>query len=238
VIVIPPRALNAPVTLHESGSSAFTTFRRVAEPVDACLVVGVHVVVLHLRHGPPVILVDNPGELVLLTMKGEGGMTDAAAPALRVEELANPQGTHAVPRLPVEAMDEVEVDMLGLKPLELPREVAFHFIRRLDDLLRELRGEQNAIPKAPRKSAANDRLTLPLLPERGGVVESGRIHVIDALFYRLVKEARRRGLIDLVGRTRRRQPHAAKTKHGYLYPVASKSSAAHTAFFSSALWRD
>ncbi len=171
-------------------------------------------------------------------MKREAGMEDAAAPALRVEELAHSQAAHSVPRRPIEAVDEVEVDMVGLKPLELPREVAFHFIRRLDDLLRKLCGEQNAIPKAPRKSAANDRLTLPLLPERGGMVEPGRIHVIDALFYRLVKEARRRGLIDLVGRTRSGQPHAAKTKHGYLYPAASKSPVAHTAFFSSALWRD
>ena len=112
--------------LHDDDTNPFR--RRVAKPVGAGLEVGVHVVVLNLCHGPPVVLVDNPGELVLLSVKGERGMTDAAASALRVEELAHSQAAHSVPRLPIEAVDEVEVDMVGLKPLELPREVAFHFI--------------------------------------------------------------------------------------------------------------
>lgn len=124
-------------------------------------------------------------------------------------------------------MDQVEVDVTCLEAFELLLKEAVHVRPGLDQLLRQLGGKDYPVSKAARERAPQEGFALPRLPEHGGVIEPGCIHVVYTLLDGLVQEPGGGRFVDLLGAPEVREAHATEAENGRLEAGTANGTVEH-----------
>ena len=188
----------------------------------------VGVVVLHLAERPLVVLVADAHEVGRLAVERERRETDEALCLRALEELDDAQVAHSVPRLAIEAVEQVEVEVVGLKPLELLGKEAVHVGAFLEEEERHLGREVDALAPTSGERFADKRLALALRAEVHAMVEVRRVDVVHAVVDGVVQQLGSLGIVDLVGFVvDDRQTHASEAEHGHINAGPAETPVQH-----------
>ena len=128
---------------HHDGQSLR---RGVAHALGPGLVLDVHVVVLDLAHRPAVVGVDDLLQHLSLVVEGEAQVADAAVGQRAVGPVQHAKVAHLVPSPDAQAVQQVEIDVVGLEPLELLVQQQVEVIRTCDDPAGQLGGQLDLAP--------------------------------------------------------------------------------------------
>ncbi len=135
----------------------------------------------------------------------------------RFEEVDDAERFHAVPRGAAQAVEQVEVEVVGPEAFELLGEEPVHVAALPAEAERHLRREVDALAPTAGERFPHKRLALAHLTHLGRVVEVRGVDVVDAVVDGEVQHLGRQVVVDLVGLTADdRQAHATEPEYRHV----------------------
>ena len=153
-------------TLHDDHGDPF--FPGQTQAFRPRLVVDVHEIILDLRH-VPVIVVEYVFKLLIGSVEGKALVADLAGPLHVFKELRRADGFESLPLFPVDAVHQIEVDVIRLQLLQLALQQRLHLRPVVNMLQRHLGGDGDPVAVTAAQGLAQNDLRSLVQVHKGGV---------------------------------------------------------------------